>query len=198
MVDCAAPRLVVVERETCASPDLMRLTASVDSATRDLETKLTRRDRDALLDTERPFLGERSNCQIERPMADCIERVLLARLRALAAASRSSDVILDEVARATMIDVAYFQKWGNLLAGKRVQVYGCMAVEPGSAPAARTRGFVSSDIYHCSKVPRKYVPVVFTYMDQWKLAFYSRSPSSYWAGVVEQRDGKLVLAQVTP
>jgi hypothetical protein len=51
---CAPGRLDGAERETCASPDLMRLTAEVDRTTARLESALTSRD-EALIDTEGPF-----------------------------------------------------------------------------------------------------------------------------------------------
>ncbi len=60
-VNCASRRLDGAERAICASPDLKRLSDSVDRLTRQLEARLTGDDRAALLATERPFVTERNN-----------------------------------------------------------------------------------------------------------------------------------------
>src|SRR3954447_17165417 len=89
-VDCKAQRLDAAERETCASVDLLQLTASVDSATRRLESKLTGRNREALHDTEGPFRLQRNNCQNAHPsVRECIERLIKNRMAALDSAAIS-------------------------------------------------------------------------------------------------------------
>src|SRR2546422_5074911 len=98
VVDCGGKRLAGAERETCASPDLMRLTKDVDQLTGQLEATWTGRNKEALVDTERPFMVERNNCQnatsaLHQDYASvvraCVERLLRGRLDALRAAGTS-------------------------------------------------------------------------------------------------------------
>src|SRR2546427_2414464 len=63
VVDCGGKRLAGAERETCASPDLMRLAKDVDQLTGQLEATFTGRNKEALVDTERPLMVESNKCQ---------------------------------------------------------------------------------------------------------------------------------------
>jgi hypothetical protein len=60
-VACTNERLGAAEREICASPDLTRLAGEVDRLTAQLEATLTGREREALVDTERPVVVERND-----------------------------------------------------------------------------------------------------------------------------------------
>jgi len=129
-IDCTANRLEGAEKETCASPDLMRLTASVDSATKALEATLTGRNKDMLLDTEEPFAEQRSDCDNLRPdpsdVHKCIANILNHRLQALAKATAAPNSIRGELTEYRFLDVPYAIKWGDLLLRERVQVWGCL------------------------------------------------------------------------
>src|SRR5438445_11042300 len=63
VVDCGGKRLAGAERETCAPPDLMRLTQAVDQLTAQLGASSPSRHQEAPVDRERPFLVERNNAQ---------------------------------------------------------------------------------------------------------------------------------------
>jgi hypothetical protein len=194
-VNCKSNRLGGAERETCASPDLIRLTADVDRATRRLERTLKGRDKEALLDTEGPLEVQRNDCD-DPGVHQCVVRVLQSRLNALTAASTSPASIRSEVTRYTFLRIPYVKKWGDQLVGKRVHVLGCMVVDPGPIPAERTHGFIGET---CSKTKRPYLAVVFSRMTEEQARFYdSKQPFSYWEGAVERQDGRLVLAQVNP
>src|SRR2546428_12161249 len=55
VVDCGGKRLAGAERETCASPDPMRLTKDVDQTTGPLETAFKGRHKEAPLGTGPPL-----------------------------------------------------------------------------------------------------------------------------------------------
>jgi hypothetical protein len=200
VVDCHAARLDGAERETCASPELMRLTAELDRATARLESTLTGRNKEALIDTEGPFRIQRNNCQnAAAHVHDCIERLLRARLDALTAAATVPDSIVSEVGRYEFLTVASFVKWGDQLVGKRVRVWGCMALDPGPTPESRTQGKIRQ---YSSPPPTQgpYVTALFTSMNDTAATWFydAKKPCGYWHGVVEHRDGAVVLAQMEP
>src|SRR5437870_10596159 len=151
VVDCGGKRLTGAERETCASPDLMRLTTDVDQLTGHLEATLTGRNKEALVDTERPFMVERNNCQnatsaLHQDYASvvraCVERLLRGRLDALRAAGTSPGSIVSEIGQYSFWSIANFVKWGPELLGKHVRLWGCMALDPGPTPASRIHGTI--------------------------------------------------------
>ncbi len=146
VVDCGGKRLTGAERETCASPDLMRLTKDVDQLTGQLEATWTGRNKEALVDTERPFMVERNNCQnatsaLHQDYASvvraCVERLLRGRLDALRAAGTSPGSIVSEIGQYSFWSIANFVKWGPELLGKHVRLWGCMALDPGPTPGSR-------------------------------------------------------------
>jgi len=198
LVDCNNARLALAERETCASPDLMRLTSDVDRLTSRLEGTLTMRNRKALLDTEKPFRVQRNNCQnAASGVHECIDRVLRHRLEALTAAAASPATILSEIPQYTFLDIPYFLTWGPQLLGKRVSVWGCMTLDPGPTPASRLHGTITTgDCYTKTKGP--YVRAIFRAMDETRATWFddAKRPGGYWEGVVERRDTQLVLAQI--
>src|SRR5437879_8539862 len=63
VVDCGGNRRAGAERETWASPDVMRLTKDVDQLTGQLEATWAGRNKEALVDRERPFMVDRNKCQ---------------------------------------------------------------------------------------------------------------------------------------
>src|SRR2546422_2925946 len=137
VVDCGGKRLAGAERETCASPDLMRLTKDVDQLTGQLEATWTGRNKEALVDTERPFMVERNNCQnatsaLHQDYASvvraCVERLLRGRLDALRAAGRSPRAIGCEISQKHFWSIANVLKWGPQIPGKHLQRFGCMAL----------------------------------------------------------------------
>jgi len=206
VVDCGGKRLTGAERETCASPDLMRLTTDVDQLTGHLEATLTGRNKEALVDTERPFMVERNNCQnatsvLHQDYASvvhaCVERLLRARLDALKAAGTSPGSIVSEIGQYSFWSIPNFVKWGPELLGKHVRLWGCMALDPGPTPASRIHG----TIHDYPPKPRgASVPAIFNTMTEEKATWFydAKKPCGYWHGVVGRRDGRLVLAQMEP
>jgi len=206
VVDCGGKRLAGAERETCASPDLMRLTKDVDQLTGQLEATLTGRNKEALVDTGRPFMVERNNCQnatsaLHQDYASvvraCVERLLRGRLDALRAAGTSPGSIVSEIGQYSFWSIANFVKWGPELLGKHVRLWGCMALDPGPTPASRIHG----TIHDYPPKPRgASVPAIFNTMTEEKATWFydAKKPCGYWHGVVERRAGRLVLAQMEP
>ncbi len=206
VVDCGGKRLAGAERETCASPDLMRLTKDVDQLTGQLEATWTGRNKEALVDTERPFMVERNNCQnatsaLHQDYASvvraCVERLLRGRLDALRAAGTSPGSIVSEIGQYSFWSIANFVKWGPELLGKHVRLWGCMALDPGPTPASRIHG----TIHDYPPKPRgASVPAIFNSMTEEKATWFydAKKPCGYWHGVVGRRDGRLVLAQMEP
>jgi uncharacterized protein len=197
-VDCSSARLGAAERETCASPDLIRLTAKVDDLTARLEGTLRGRDREALVDTEKPFLRQRDNCSNEGPnVRQCVERLLRHRLDALSAAATSPASILTETTQYTFLDVPYFRTWGSGLAGRRIRVWGRMTLDPGPTPASRVRGAIRDP---STTRGGPYVTAIFKSMNETRATWFydAKKPIGYWDGIVERREGQLVLAEIEP
>ena len=201
-VDCNGRRLGAAERETCASPSLMRLTASVDELTARLERALTGRNREALVDTEAPFVRQRNDCSNTAAGArGCVEGLLRHRLDALTAAITSPASIVAETTRYTFLDVPFLLKWGSEFVGRRVRVWGCMKLEPGPTPASRLRGTLHDPSPEPgARAAASDLPVVFTRMDETRATgFYdAKQPVGYWEGTVRRQDGRLALTDVAP
>lgn len=197
VVDCSGKRLTLAERETCASPALTGLAVRVDELTARLERTLTGRAREALVDTEAPFVRQRNDCQSARSVHLCVERVLRHRLDALSAAATSPAAIVAETTRYTFLDVPYLLAWGRSLVGRRVSVWGCMTLEPGPTPASRVHGIVR-DGAAGPRAPS--VSAIFTSMNETRaIGFYdAKRPVGYWQGTVEWREGRPVLAGIAP
>jgi len=195
-VNCKATRLSGAQRETCASPELMRLSEDVDKMTFRLEQTLTGADKEALMDTGGPFVVERNNCQNARPaVRECVERILGERRDGLTAALTSPAAIRGEIVKYTFLSPQYFEKYGDLLIGKHVHVFGCMVLDDGPTAAVRLHGFISDG---CSRSGEPIVPVVFGSMSETTASFFdSKMPSTHWDGTVERRDGRLVLSIMT-
>jgi hypothetical protein len=192
-VDCKEERLAGAERAICAEPELLRLTDDIDQLTKRLEKSLKAADKAALVDTEGPFMVQRNNCQNERPdVRQCVERVLTHRRNALDAALVSRASIRSELTQYTFFDIPYFLKYGDLLVGKRIHVFGCMGLDHGTTAAERLHGTIRDS---CTKKIGPFVPVIFKSMDEGQASFFDTvMPSTHWEGVVERRDGRLVLA----
>ena len=206
VVDCGGKRLTGAERETCASPDLMRLTTDVDQLTGHLEATLTGRNKEALVDTERPFMVERNNCQnatsvLHQDYASvvhaCVERLLRARLDALNAAGTAPGSIVSEIGQYSFWSIPNFVKWGPELLGRHVRLWGCMALDPGPTPASRIHGTIHD---YPLRPKGQSVPAIFKTMTEEKATWFydAKKPCGHWAGVVERRDSSLVLAQIEP
>jgi hypothetical protein len=197
-IDCSSQRLDGAERETCRSPDLLRLTSDVDRVTAHLEATLTGRNKEALLDTEGPFRVQRNNCEnVGSGVHECIERILRRRLDAVTAAATSPATILSETTAYSFLNVPYFLKWGARLVGKRVRLWGCMTLDPGPTPASRLHG----TILDCASGTRgARVAARFQTMNETRATWFydAKKPGGYWEGVVERRDSGLVLAQIEP
>ena len=197
-VDCTGRRLDGAERETCRSPELLRLTGDVDRLTAHLEATLTGPNKDALLDTEGPFRVQRNNCQnVGSGVHECIEGILRRRLDALTAAATSPATILNETTEYSFVDIPYFVKWGARLVGKRVNLWGCMTLDPGPTPESRLHGTIRD----CAPgTTGRLVSARFTTMNETRArSFYdAKKPGAYWEGVVERQDSGLVLAQIEP
>ena len=197
-VDCRSGHLGAAERETCASADLTQLTASVDSLTARLERTLTGRDRQALVDTESPFVRQRNDCSNGDSLVhECVERLLRSRLDALSVAATSPSSILAETTRYSFVDVPYVLRWGSSLVGKRVYVWGQMTLDPGATPGARVHGAVHD---RSAASGTASLPVLFKTMNGTRARWFydAKQPSAYWEGTLERRDAGFVLAEVQP
>ena len=197
-VNCAGPRLDGAEREICAAPELGRLNDAVDSLTRRLESRLTGEDRAALIATERPFVIERNNCQNDASgVRACVEHVLRGRAAALTASLHTPAAIRDEIARYTFLDLRFFRRYGEDLAGKRIRLFGCMLLAPGPKVEERVHGTIRAS---CQETEGLSVPVIFTRMDSTSAIWFfdAKRPVGYWQGTVQRAGGTLVLAGVEP
>ena len=196
-VECRSGGAGVAEQEICASVELRQLNEDIDTLTRRLEARLSGRERDALMDTEPPFVTQRNSCQnVRDALRICIERVLNARRGALAAALKSPASILEEIDRYEFLSVAFFRKYGERLVGRRVSVFGCMTLDPGPTPDVRTTGVIRES---CSTGTGEEIPVRFRSMTAIAAPFYDvKKPASHWTGIVEQREGRIVLSRIEP
>ena len=197
-VDCNSLRLSISESQTCSSSDIGSATADVDALTAQLERVLNGRNLEALIDTEMPVLRQRNNCSNTVSEArSCVAQVLSRRLAALRAAKNLHSSILGEIAQYTYIDTSYFLKWGNELVGKRLHVWGCMVLDPGSTPELRTRGSIGEP----SSAPNEQrVPVIFKAMNDVAATWFydAKRPCSHWEGVVQRQGVQFVLTEVEP
>ena len=192
-VDCKAQRLSGAEQVTCADPELVRLTTEIDALTKRLESTLTGSDRAALVETEGPLTVQRNNCQNERPkIRECVERVLTQRRTGLTAALTSPSTIRGEITQYAFLNIAFFQKYGDALIGRRVNIFGCMVLDPGSSAASRLHGFIRES---CTKTTGPSVSVYFNSMNETQAwAFDSKTPTTYWEGIVGRLDAKLIFS----
>ncbi|HVX40731.1 MAG TPA: hypothetical protein VHB25_14270 [Gemmatimonadaceae bacterium] len=190
-VRCHAQRLNRAERATCASAGLAQLTMDVDSATFRLERMLQGADREALIDTEGPLRAERNACANEADVGACVDRVLRARIAALGAAMALPSSIQAEVAKYQYLNVAYVRRWGDRLIGRHVRVWGCLLLDSSAPLLTGTRSGVVRNT--CTKSDQPELPVVMTRTAPERMSFYEAQPTSYWAGVVERRGGRLTL-----
>lgn len=192
-IECGGARLVTAEREICATPGLSRLNDEIVETTERLKALLTGADRDALVDTEAPFVAQRNDCSNRRQdVRACVERVLRGRMSALTAALSTPASIRGEVTQYTVLSAPFLQKYNEGLVGRRVSVFGCMTLEQVRTPAGRTRGTIRET---CDGGVS--VPALFSVMDDAQAAWFDKvMPSSHWAGVVERRDGQVVLVGV--
>lgn len=195
---CAGRPLSSVEREICGRPELQQLNDSVDTLTARLESTLTDGDRDALVDTERPFVVQRNDCQNQRAVVRaCVERLLSGRVSALTVALNAPASIRDEITKYSFLTVPFFQKYGDRLVGRRIRVFGCMSLAPGATAAARVSGTISES---CAQTSGPSVAALFSSMNSTKAIWFydAKQPSSYWEGIVERRADRLVLTQIDP
>lgn len=197
-VDCSGVRTGAAEREQCASQDLRRLAARIDDLTSQLERTLTGRDREALIDTELPFVRQRNDCQNrDSGLHECVEQVLRHRFDALSAASAKPSSILTEVTQYTFLDVPFVLRWGSGLVGKRVRVWGSMTLSPGPTPAKRTRGVIRDG---AETGAHRSLEATFRTMNEDRAdSFYdAKQPVTYWEGTVARVGGRFVLTDLEP
>ena len=192
-VDCSGTQLGAAEREICSAAELARLNGEIVQATDRLKSSLTGADRNVLVDTESRFVAQRNNCSNDRQsVRGCVERVLRARMNALASALSTPASIRSEITQYTVLDAPFLEKYGDRLVGRRVSVFGCMILDPARVPADRLRGRIRESCEGGVSVQ-----ALFTAMDDASASWFDRAmPSSHWAGVVEQRDGRIVLVGV--
>lgn len=205
-IDCAhlTARASSVDHAICEKPELVRVNNEIDNLSKRLEMTLTGPDKEALLDTEKPFLVQRNNCQnqgsrstpsYDEAVRSCVERILVKRRDALNATLTSSQAIRAEIEQYTFVDGAFFQKYSNRLIGKRMDIFGCLVLRPGPTPASRTEGTIKGNGTNPScEADGPSVSVVFKSMTESESNFFdTKMPFSWWHGVIEQRDGRLVL-----
>jgi hypothetical protein len=199
-VDCTrlSDHASVVETEVCAAPDLQQVDHEIDELSARLEMTLTGMDKEALIDTERPFLRTRNACQNQAPpdsrarVRACVERVLLERRNMLTAALSSPTSVRNAVVQYAYIDGPFFRKYGDALVGGRVQIFGCMVLAPAPTWAARIHAAINDS--SCTDSGGPSVTVLFKSMNESQAFFLdTKTPTAYWQGAVERRDGQLVL-----
>jgi hypothetical protein len=202
-VDCArlSAQSSVVEKELCATPTLASLNDDIDGLSKRLKTTLTGADLEAIVDTEMPFIRERNNCQNQDASAPryyarvraCVGRVLRERMDALTSAMSSPASIRNAVVRYEFIDGAFFRKYGTVLVGRHVHVFGCLILAPGPNPASRVHAMIQDSCANSGSS----VPVLFESMDETNASFLdAKMPTSWWGGTVERRDGNILLYAV--
>ncbi len=206
-----APTASLVEKALCSNPDLLAANNDIDALTITLEQTFVGLDRDALLDSEQPFIVTRNGCS-NAPHAhndvesqrvavrDCVMGVLEARKGVLEQARLSPNTI-----RATIsqykdgLTIPMLLKYADLFVGQQVRVVGCMRLDSGTDSEARTSGRL---LERCHVDPRGLVlpdsgprlPVRFKSMnetDAWFLDY--KVPFSWWTGTVQRRDGGILL-----
>ena len=191
-VNCAAQRLSGAERVTCESPELIQLGKDVDKLTTEMELRLTGKNKEALVDTKGPLLVDRNACQNVSAVRDCVQTLLTHRRDALTTAMTAPDSIRAELSRYTYLDPVFFEKYGDLLVGRHIRVFGCLTLAPGAVAAARLKGTIRD----CSKNSVKPVPVVFKQMDETEARFIDeKEPATHWEGTVQRQQGQLVLVR---
>jgi hypothetical protein len=206
-VNCADERLSGAEREMCASPELTRLAESVDRLTAQLESTMTGREREALIDTERPVVVERNDCQNEPRAAtvpqseqtgvrDCITAVLQRRLHGLTQAQATPSLILDEVPRYSFLDVPFVAKWGALLTGRRVRIFGCLVIDPGWTVGTRPTMTLRES---CSATSEPNILVPYGVVNEESVEWVKRAEGviAHWVGTIEGGTGQVVLGHLS-
>ncbi len=188
---CGEERLGISERMICETPSLLQIQREIEQLTQQARAQLSGQNRDAIVDTELPFLVDRNACQTNVSQTrNCIESTLRHRREALRLALQSPASSRAELAQYTSFDVSFVLKYGQLLVGRRVSVFGCMMLAPGARPEVRLQGRLRSSCE--SAAP--FVPVVFKAMDETRARFFdSKMPTAYWNGTVADRNGRPTL-----
>jgi uncharacterized protein len=196
-VDCAAARLDRVGKAVCNAADsaeLVEWSRRIDAMTAALEQTLTGAQKNALIDTERPFLVARNNCSNsgdDAAVAACARGVLELRKRGLEAATQDAASIFAEIPRYSRVDVPFVVRYGDRLDGARVAVFGCFVLDPAPAPEQRLNGAIHED---CADPDAASVRVHFDRMDAARPNFLDKMPSSWWQGRIELQDGQPLLS----
>lgn len=204
-IDCGrlTDRASVVEKQVCLSPALLEANNDIDRLTSALESVLRGADRDALVDTAMPFLRTRNSCSNEdatlfgghdEAVRSCVSRVLATRRAALVAARSTPASIRSAIQQYSLIDVAFFRKYAELIEGRAVQVFGCLVYAPGPVIMGPMRGGIHAS---CDDDGPD-VPMVFVNdrtasnvsSDGWRISF--------WRGTVQKTEGRWQLDAQSP
>ena len=189
--DCASERLSRALRATCENMELLELTRRIDGLTEKLENTLTGAEKDALVDTEMPFVRQRNNCSNERDsVATCVTEILELRSQGLEATMAEPASVLREIPRYEFFDVPFVVRYGHLLDGRQVRVFGCFLLDPGPSPEVRLGGTIRES---CGDPDSPSVRINFDRMNDVRPNFLDKQPASHWRGRIELRDGQPVL-----
>lgn len=198
-----------VEKALCSNPDILRANNEIDILTTELERTLTGIDRDVLIDSERPFMVTRNGCinapykhgdieSLRIAVRECVSRVLAGRKQVLVAAQSSPASIRTVVTQyADALSITTLLKYADLFVEKRVTVAGCMRLDAGMTPEARTTGRLLERCEvdargHALTDSGPHVPVIFKSMNEGEASFLdNKMPFSWWKGMV-QRDGATI------
>ena len=196
-VNCSGKRLDLAERDVCASPDLIELAARIDGSTRRLEGQLTGIDRQALIDTEHPFVVARNACQNQSGAVHaCDERIMNARADALALAASTPSSIQSEVTKYHYVQVAYVDRWGVRLLNEHLQVWGCLFLDRRFSALTAARITIRSTCEAPSRGALIVHPAALSESDS---VFLQAAPRlGYWSGTLERASDKYLLTGWRP
>jgi uncharacterized protein YecT (DUF1311 family) len=186
---CKSPANLVLAT-ICASPTLTARDAEIAQRYGKLHAACSAEQDKVFSATQRFWLRERSNCQVMAgepgqhvSVAACLADVMESRLDQLRKMGARCDV--DRVAAdLRRVDPWYLNKYQDRYVGKKVSVFGQIALARCDTPGAPA---VSGFVLGTGRSPEK-IAVVFKAMPPRELAFLCKSPVSQWSGEM-RRDG---------
>lgn len=184
VVDCKSPTNLIAAT-ICASPTLSTRDADIAQRYEHLRSICPPDKNKVFGATQRFWLRERSNCQLmpgepghHASVAACLADVMEARLEQLRKMGNRCDI--DRVATdLRRVDPWYLNKYQDRYVGKRVTVFGQIALSRCDTPGAPA---VAGYVLGTARPPDR-VAVVFKAMPPGDLAFLcAKSPVSQWSG----------------
>ena len=189
-LQCKPPANLVLAT-ICASPTLTARDAEIAQRYDKLQAACSAEQGKVFSATQRFWLRERSNCQVmpgepghHVSVAACLADVMESRLDQLRKMGARCDVDL-VAADLRRVDPWYLNKYQDRYVGKKVTVFGQIALSRCETPSAPA---VSGYVLGTGRAPEK-IAVQFKAMPPGDLAFLcAKSPVSQWSGEM-RRDG---------